>query len=174
MSLERLGEAEIWLPDGHVSDVALTALADGEDALLPEAARSHVEGCDSCTERLGEQALMSLSLSRALGSSENAPAYAPTSLPLPLGAVLAALVVAVLGALPRFLGGARDLPALPSAIADGVVVALRAGAALLRVAGSGNPAVAVVWLGAAVVLAAFGLLVARFAPREMAWKGARK
>jgi len=55
-----------WEPDGHLSETALTCLADGEDALLSEAARAHIGSCETCAKRLGAAAMLSLSSSEAL------------------------------------------------------------------------------------------------------------
>lgn len=55
-SNERLPEDLLWEGE-HASEVALTALADGEDALLSEALCQHVTSCESCASRFGTQAL---------------------------------------------------------------------------------------------------------------------
>ena len=56
--------------DGHLADVALTAIADGEVDLVPSAALAHLDGCDHCSHRLGEAALLSVATREALISSE--------------------------------------------------------------------------------------------------------
>jgi hypothetical protein len=161
-----LPDEDVWQPDGHLSDVALTVLADGERALLPEAANVHVEACDTCTARLGEQALLSVSLGDALRA---APAAR-----FPVAALVIALVVAGLGVMPALLQAPRWLSALPSTLLQGVPVAFRAALALLKIASSGSLPIVVVSLIAALVLCAIGLSIARLAPREMAWKGIQK
>ena len=45
---DELAHDLLWQADGHLTDVALTALADGEVALLSPAAASHAEECDAC------------------------------------------------------------------------------------------------------------------------------
>jgi hypothetical protein len=163
---------EVFDREGHLTEVALTALADGERALLPDAALEHLDGCEACGARLGEQALFSLSLDDALARAVPAPESAPAA--FPVAALVGALVLALLGAVPSLMHASRWLPSLPSMLVEGALVALRAGIALLKVGLSGAPAVVAVSALAAVVLAAMGLLVARLAPREIAWKGVTK
>lgn len=55
-----------WEPSGHLTEVALTMLADGEQALLHEGAAAHVEGCEACSSRLGVAAMMSLRVGEEL------------------------------------------------------------------------------------------------------------
>jgi hypothetical protein len=160
---------DVFDRDGHLSDVALTALADGERSLLPDSALTHADACERCGTRLGEQALLSLSLSEALGANR-----APAPAAFPLGAILVATVLAVLGAVPTLLHAREWLPSLPATLVEGALVALRAGLALLRVSATGAPGMVVVSGLAAFVLAAIGLLIARLAPREVAWKGVGK
>lgn len=163
---ERLSDQELWQSDGHLSEVALTALADGQDELLSAEAAQHVEGCDPCTHRLGELALVSVSVSEALAEGP-APVQAPE--PFPLWAVVVGLVLAGAGAVPALW----DLPGLPRAVLEATLTALKVAASLIKVASSAGPSLLVVWAAATVVLAALGLLVARQAPRRTEWKGAR-
>ncbi len=51
---------------GHASDVALSALADGQVAILGAKLHAHVDGCAVCTARLGEEALLSAHVGDAL------------------------------------------------------------------------------------------------------------
>jgi hypothetical protein len=55
-----------WETDGHLTEVALTMLADGETALLDEGAAPHVAGCEACSARLGAAALMALRVGEEL------------------------------------------------------------------------------------------------------------
>ena len=66
MTPETLAPDIAWEPSGHLSEVALTALADGEDALLSSAMHAHLEGCDACAMALGAVAMRSASLADAL------------------------------------------------------------------------------------------------------------
>jgi len=55
-----------WEADGHLTEVALTLLADGEAALIDEGAAPHVAGCEACSARLGTAALMALRVGEEL------------------------------------------------------------------------------------------------------------
>jgi hypothetical protein len=59
-------EGLAWLPDGHVSDWAINVLVDGEGALLPVEAVSHVDTCEHCIERLATMATMAFALGEEL------------------------------------------------------------------------------------------------------------
>ncbi len=74
MTSELLPEELLWADGGHASDVVLTALADGEDAIVPEVARRHVGNCVHCTHALGRVALLSVHASEEL---EHVRAIAP-------------------------------------------------------------------------------------------------
>jgi hypothetical protein len=104
--------------DGHASEIALAALADGEVSILGPAVAAHVDGCDSCTARLGEAALVSASVGDALRLRAAEITYAadivrvparPRPLPprrerqLPLLAMAAALIVALVASGPSFV-----------------------------------------------------------------------
>jgi len=120
---EKLADDLLFAPDGHVSDVVLTCLADGEAAVVPQAAIDHVDTCDECTNRLGRAALLSLDMAEALREpvmtmSHVRPAqvaiepglhavFAPKRRPLPGRAIAVALAVAVLAAAPRIIEAGR-------------------------------------------------------------------
>lgn len=78
--LEVLPESSLFEADGHVTEVVLTCLADGESSLVPAAAAAHVDACDACTERLGLAALCALDASEAL---QRVAAEAVVEAPLP-------------------------------------------------------------------------------------------
>ncbi|MFO0762903.1 MAG: hypothetical protein U0359_41085 [Byssovorax sp.] len=67
---EKLPDDLVFEPDGHLSEVGLTCLADGEVTILPAAALAHAEGCDQCTARLGSVALLSLGVGEALRAED--------------------------------------------------------------------------------------------------------
>lgn len=105
----------LWEDDAHLSEVALTALADGEDAIVPERAHLHLAECEHCARKLGQLAVLSFEAGAALVAMEAAREAEALSRPrpkLPIFAMAAALIVAVIGALPTL----RDLPALLSQI----------------------------------------------------------
>jgi anti-sigma factor ChrR (cupin superfamily) len=97
MKREQLLPTElVWQDDGHVADVALAAIADGELEIVPDQAAAHVVACDDCSERLGEQALLSTATHEALHALDAAAVRRP----LPLPAIVLALALAALGAAP--------------------------------------------------------------------------
>jgi len=166
--------------------LVLACLADGEIALIPEAALAHVDGCDTCTARLGAEALRALVAGEALRevgaaavSEARAMVFAETTVakvakvealaptppassrrprrPLPLMAIAAALIVAVAAGLPGFLETAAALRRLlPSA-----PLLLRVLTAFLRSAPEGLATASLVltW-GSAVLLIVIGSAVA--------------
>ncbi len=67
---EQLPDELVFEADGHVSEVALTCVADGEIAIVPPQALSHLEGCEQCTARLGAAALLSIGVGEALRADE--------------------------------------------------------------------------------------------------------
>lgn len=86
-------------PDGHLTDVALTALADGQDAIVPEHASKHLDECQQCVWRLGELALLAVDVGmvlREVPTQQQPRAQAV----FPVYALAAALAVALVGAIP--------------------------------------------------------------------------
>ncbi|MBX3262924.1 MAG: hypothetical protein KF782_24820, partial [Labilithrix sp.] len=80
--VEELPDELVWAAGGHASDVVLTALADGQRAIVPEAARAHVERCATCTAHLGHAALLSLHAGAEIGAgAEHERALARRPLP---------------------------------------------------------------------------------------------
>jgi hypothetical protein len=179
---ERLPPDEVWQADGHLTEIALAALADGQDAILPEDAAAHAAGCGACAGALGHAALLSLRAGEALceaGADARAPhhdgvasAAAPArAWPLPMAALMAALAVAALGAAPRLSVRAAQLPETIQEIVRALLVALRAGRAIVE---SGALSTrgwigALPWLSAALLLMV-GLGVARAAQGKLSLK----
>jgi hypothetical protein len=179
----------VWQQDGHLSELGLTAMADGEHALLPAEAQVHLEACPACQERLGHAALlaalsaraMELEVARAaapqaaaersasdrsLGLAETV-GLAPVSSgrgrrPLPRAAIALALLCAAIGAAPSLLSAGSRLPSTVATVVNGAPVVLRMAWQLARgLASSNSPSlVAVPWV-AALVLALMGVWVTR-------------
>jgi hypothetical protein len=155
----------VWRDDGHVDDVALAAIADAELDIVPDQAVRHVGACDACTARLGEQALLSLSTSEALSLLEPAAQHAPARQPIPVPAILVALTLAALGAMPAMIKLVGGIASAPELALRGFLLSSRAGAALIRaVAGAEAATWAVAWAAATAVLLVLGALIARAAP----------
>jgi hypothetical protein len=172
---DQLSDEEQWQADGHLTETSLTALADGERALLSPSAEGHAGACDACTERLGKLVLMSLSVGEALG--EHTPASelgaARAAQPVPAWAVALGLGLALIGALPALAGLPAWLASAPRGFIDTVSFMARLIGSMTKVASTAGPALLVVWAVATVTLTILGLLVARLAPRRSEWKGAR-
>jgi hypothetical protein len=150
----------VWQDDGHVGDVALAAIADGELQIVPAQAAAHAGACDECSSRLGEQALLSMATSEALelAALERATARRP----LPMLAVVFALALAALGAAPSLIGLIGGIAAAPELALRSLFLASRAAAALVRtLAGAELGAWAIAWTAATAILLVFGALVAR-------------
>jgi hypothetical protein len=170
----------VWDDAGHLAETAVTALVDGEVALLPEQAVRHAGACALCAERVGIAAMLALEIADALEAraelglaraDEPVAAAIPVRRPLPLGALAAALAVAVVGILPSL----RALPTLavrlPSIVVHGLPVYMHAVAIALGQAHR-RGVFFEVWATAVVLLVVAGLSVARLAPRPLTYKGA--
>jgi len=116
---EVFDEQSLWSDDGHASELVLSALGDGQDALVPTRVIEHVDGCARCTERLSEVAVLAFSLDERLlelgaeveleaehGAKQPVarPAPAMPSRPFPLRPFALSLLVATVGLMPRLLG----------------------------------------------------------------------
>jgi hypothetical protein len=141
----------------HVSDVALGAIADGQEAIVDPGAVEHAHACDWCCGRLGRAALLSEAAGRAvaIAAPQRESTRAPARAPVPWRALAAALVAAMVAGLPMFarVGGLvataqmfvrRGLPALTrgglalastDAVTSALPVATLAGSALLVLMG---------------------------------------
>ncbi|HEY1959489.1 MAG TPA: hypothetical protein VGH28_27950 [Polyangiaceae bacterium] len=153
----KLTEAETW--DGeHLSEVALSCIADAQDVVDP-VARVHAESCAECTLRIGALALESHEVGAALRVAKVMSIESKASHRFPTVMVAAAVVVAavcgapaLLDAAPRALAWAFAAPhALP-------VVAMSFVAASKSLSGNGGAAVSLV---ATFALALIGFAVAR-------------
>jgi len=153
----------IWAEDGHLSDVALGALGDGQAAIVPENARDHATTCETCAVAMGHAALLSSDLGVAMRAP--VPAAAIEKVPVPWLAIVGALVVAALGSASSLLQTSTGILQAPSAFARQIPLGLHAGSALVR--GIANGAGPLVTFGCAALLFAAGAIVARSMPR--AW-----
>lgn len=85
MTSETLAPDIAWEPSGHLSEVALSALADGEEALLDTAMLGHVDACEACAVELGEIAMRGAHVGDALSLLGAAAASVPASVDAPVG-----------------------------------------------------------------------------------------
>lgn len=133
MSTETLTPDIGWEPSGHLSEVALSAAADGEDTLLDAEMHAHLDACDACMTALGTVAMRAAMVTETFAEakvrsteqlvsarnpsplpaapiirfpSEPARSSAPISRQrrkMPVATLVTALAVAVLGAAPSML-----------------------------------------------------------------------
>lgn len=169
--LEMLPAELLWEDDGHLTEVALGAIADGEDALVSPKAVLHLDDCDRCLSALGVMARRAEIVAEVVASS--AQHEAPASLVAVSGkraamrsprfAIASGLVVAVLGALPILARFPSFVSLVTFVFTRGLPVLMHMAAELWvsvdsRVAG-------LLPLAAALVLVVTGTMVARALPR---------
>jgi hypothetical protein len=174
----------LFEPDGHLSEIALTSIADGELAELvgdatkaPSMALTHLERCERCSHRLGEAALLSMTatdlvpagaafaLAPAAEEAPRVPEGQKTRRPVPVAAIAAATVTAVLTAGPSLIDAMRGLHAT---ITEGIAMAPFLGRlmlALVRAPWGQGPVALAAKVVSALVLVMIGLRVARATPR---------
>lgn len=195
---EELPESLCFEADGHVTDVVVTCLADGEIAMIPPAAAAHVDACDACTTRLGVEALLSVGATDALlAAAHGARAPAPIVLaaplastkpreggreplssspssrrrrPLPIGAIAAALFLAVLGALPGWMDSLRELRTVVPGYLHALPTWSHTLAAVLRSVMKSQSG-AVLRLMIAAIFIGMGALLARSMTRKQSLEG---
>lgn len=170
--LDKLPPDLAWQRDGHVTDIVLSSVADGEAGIVPSNALSHLEGCDHCATRLGAEALLSAHAGELLAELQE-PSFAPALSPvktrmkaepasvrgfqaLPKGAVFAALVLAAIGAMPAIVDRGLRLPGLLGTMGRAVVMLARNA----EVVSKSEMFTALAW-AASVVLLISGLVVSR-------------
>lgn len=163
-----LDDELVWQGDGHLTDVAVTSLADGQVELLPERARAHATDCATCAERIGQAALLSLDAGLALEDAAPAPSAAAATRrrPLPTAAIAGALVLALLGVLPSLPILRALLVQAPGLILGAIPAVAHSAGVVLESASSAPALLAVLWCAATVMLMTAGLAVARVAPRH--------
>jgi hypothetical protein len=163
---EQLPTEIVWTADGHLSEVAMTAIADGEEAILPRDAFGHLGVCEACAVGVEGAASLSATVSRALTSPVPAdvPAAAPVRLVFPVWAVTLVMTIAAVATLPN-LGPTRAWVSRALwVLREGTPVLTRQAASLLPRAWSWLPLMS---LTAAMLLLLVGLSVARLAPRAL-------
>jgi hypothetical protein len=152
----------LWAEGGHASDVVLSALADGQGAIVPSSVRVHVERCTVCTVHLGHAALLSLHVGRELAArAEHERVFVRR--PLPRSAIALGLVVAVLGLVPSVF----DPAGLEHFATRDVPISVRGLTTLVRhVDVSGSAASLFLTYGAAILLVSMGFAVVRLLPKK--------
>jgi hypothetical protein len=159
----------VWQDDGHLSDVALTIVTDGQDGLLGPDAFAHLDGCDQCLGRLGAHAEVAAFVGEAIVQGERAKSAARHAIPWP--ALMAAAVVALIGALPSLTSSQGVLARIAHLSSKSVPIVTRASLAIVHGNVVVGPllvlAVGLSWL----VLFGTGVFVARREPVTFRMKG---
>lgn len=154
---------ELVFADGHLTEVGVATLADGEDALVPAEARAHAHSCEQCSSALGREALHSMALGevvRTAAFEERAVAHAREPAPrVPVFATAVGCFVSVLG---MFLGSFASPLSFGDRVRDARGFASALGHALrAAVAAELPPAVT---FASAAFLVTIALLVMRASP----------
>jgi hypothetical protein len=163
----------LWQDDGHVTDVVVDAIADGEVKIVPLAMLNHVNRCDACATRVGQAALLSVDISDAMRRAANAPAASraaviASSWPIPVRAVAAAALLAVIGAVPALSDAPVQIAAFAARVIDLLPTLVHAMLALGRTGLEGlAPFVVAGVLSSVALLLLTGFAIARAAPRQL-------
>jgi hypothetical protein len=168
MKNEMLPDELLW-EGGHASELALTALADGEAAILPANVTGHIDACAECMHRVGDAALFSAALGSAIGAMNPLVRVQPVAVPvkrrapLPLPAIAAAIVVALIGAAPTLVHLPNRFAELCLAVLHALPTLSRSSAQLLR-SGLG-PTWMMMTFASAVLLLMMSVGITRILPR---------
>lgn len=159
---ETLPEDLVWADGGHASDVALTAIADGQASILPARVLTHVQGCAACTAHLGHAALLSLHVAREMSTvAAHEHALATARRPLPRLAIALGLAVALLALLPSV----GELASFGAVFGNAAVLA-RVVRTLAQAALSPSPLGLAITYAAAGALVVSALVVVKLLPRK--------
>jgi hypothetical protein len=155
----------VW--DGaHVSELALTSIADGQESIVEAGAVEHAETCEWCAGRLGRIALLSEAVGHAVVGMRSTSSRAPSRAMAGAWRALAAgLTVALLAGLPALSHLGRFAAYAMAFFKRGVPVLARGGFALAN-SESVSHALPAVTLGASALLVGMGLMIARSRSRS--------
>lgn len=171
--LDKLPPDLVWQQDGHLADIVLSSIADGEVDIVPLEASSHLDHCEHCITRFGAEALLSKHAGELLAEvsrmSDTVPVVAtPRSVrvasvagfaKLPKNALFGALFIAAIGAMPALLSpGHLHIAQITEILGRSIVMLSRS---VVLIAKSGSFTV-LVW-ASAMILLVLGLVVSRTA-----------
>ena len=97
------------LEQGHAPDVALSALADGQDDIVPKLVVAHVDSCERCSSRMGDLAHQAVRAGDYVRDARPVQDIAPETAAMDAARVPWRLVAA--GLFVAFLGSAFDFGA---------------------------------------------------------------
>jgi hypothetical protein len=156
----------LWAAGGHASDVVLTAMADGQVAVVPPAVLAHVDQCRSCTTHLGNAALLSLHTGREIAMVAR-EADAAARAPLPRLFIALGLAFAVLGLVPSLADAPADIGGAKSfAMHDVPMFVNGLGTLGRRLLEPGSPIGVALTYGAAVLLVIMAFALVRLLPKK--------
>ncbi|HEY8091315.1 MAG TPA: hypothetical protein VIF09_25805 [Polyangiaceae bacterium] len=164
---DKLPREVVW--DGaHVSELTITAIADGQEAIVDASAIAHVESCEWCGGRLGRAALLSEAVGHAVvtaGAIASSAQRVSSRVPARAAAgawraLTAGLTVAVLAGLPALAHVGRLFSYVQAFFTRGVPVLARGGFALAT-SESVTRALPAATLCACTLLVGMGLMIAR-------------
>jgi hypothetical protein len=168
--LDKLPSDLVWQQDGHLSDIVLSTIADGELTVVPLEAHSHLDHCDECTTRFGAEALLSVHAGELLVEVSRAAEVPVLAMPrsvrevaidglarLPKPAFFGALFLAAMGAIPALvIRGPWHIAEFMVVFSRSIVMLARS---MVLVAKSGSFTV-LLW-ASAMTLLLLGLVVSR-------------
>jgi hypothetical protein len=169
MTNELLPEELLFTESGHASDIVLTAIADGELAIVPSKVMAHVEACPTCGRQLGHVALLALHAGRELTFAKDAgvigiPEATRSEIlrAIPWRMILAGLGVALLGAIPALFSAVDHAPARLAMIMRSVPTFVQSISVVARGLAEGHEEIGVVvTFASALLMIAVAAVVAR-------------
>ncbi len=163
---EILPDELLWAGGGHASDIALTAIADGQREIVGAALLAHVEGCRSCMTHLGHNALLAIHTDREMALLARASVLAVRGR-LPRLAIGLGLIVAVLGLVPSLLDAPTGVERLKGFVMHDVPT-LVTGLGVLRRhwLAPGSPVALAVTYGALALIVLMAFAVVRLFPKK--------
>jgi hypothetical protein len=160
--------------DGHLDDVAVSWIADGERAEAESfaAAVAHMESCPQCAERVADFALRSVEIDHLLrGPREAKVAAAIRVAPRAAPAIAIGIAVAVASSIPLWIGALEAVPEKLRVARTVFWVTLRTVASVSRDSNQMAVISIVVSTFAAVLFSTMGLYIARRASRVVKVRG---
>ena len=156
----------VW-EGAHVSELALTAIADGQESIVEARAVEHADTCDWCAGRLGRAALLSEAVGHGVRTVRPVSSRAPArATPTPWRALGAGIGVAMLAGLPALAHLGSFIAYVTVFFSRGVPVIARGGFALATSESvrSGLPGAT---LAASALLVGMGLWIAKARSRPV-------
>jgi len=97
------------LEQGHAPDIALSALADGQDDIIPKLVLAHVDSCERCSSRMGHLAHQAMRVGEYVRDARPVQEIAPETAAMDAARVPWRLVA--VGLFVAFLGSVFDFGA---------------------------------------------------------------